>query len=337
MTRDLAAIRKLLLLGALLCAARPAAVLAHAGHQQDEATQQERVEGPHGWNDLWTTWGWEPGSIIALVITGWLYGRGVRRAWKSSGIDRGIRRWQVGCFAAGWLTLFVALVSPLHPWGQVLFSVHMIQHELLMLFAAPLLVLSSPLVAFLRAFPTQWAARLARLSNSLTWQRIWGTVSNPLVAWLIHGVVLWAWHAPALFQATLHNDWIHALQHVSFLGSALLFWWALIHCRSTAMSYGAAVLYLFTTAIHTGLLGALLTFAGRPWYPDYAATTHEWGLTPLEDQQLGGLIMWVPACTVYIVAGLALFAMWMRESERRVQQREARLAEAGPRLQTTEV
>jgi cytochrome c oxidase assembly factor CtaG len=141
---------------------------------------------------------------------------------------------------------------------------------------------------------------------------------------MIHAAVLWGWHAPALFQATLHNEWVHAAQHISFLGSALLFWWALIHGRRGAGEYGLAVLYLFTTAIHSGLLGALLTFARSVWYPDYIGRTESWGLTPLEDQQLGGLIMWVPACLVYIAAGLVLFAKWLQESERRALAREGR-------------
>jgi putative membrane protein len=87
--------------------------------------------------------------------------------------------------------------------------------------------------------------------------------------------------------------------------------------------YGVAVLYLFTTALHSGLLGALITFAASVWYPAYRETTASWGLTPLEDQQLGGLIMWVPACLTYIVAGLALFAAWLRTSEERVRRWEA--------------
>jgi cytochrome c oxidase assembly factor CtaG len=96
------------------------------------------------------------------------------------------------------------------------------------------------------------------------------------------------------------------------------------------MGYGAAVLYMFTTAMHSGLLGALITLATAVWYPDYLETTAAWGLSPLEDQQLGGLIMWVPACTVYVVAGLALFAGWLRSSEERVRRREAEPA-AGAR------
>ena len=125
------------------------------------------------------------------------------------------------------------------------------------------------------------------------------------------------WHIPRFFQATLDNDWIHSAQHVSFLGSALLFWWSLFYAHGK-VRYGASVLYLFTTAVHTSILGALLTFASTVWYPDYVATTPAWGLTPLEDQQVGGLIMWIPAGLVYVIGGLVLFAvMAARERPRR--------------------
>src|SRR5690349_21291233 len=110
---------------------------------------------------------------------------------------------------------------------------------------------------------------------------------------------------------------MHALQHASFLGTALLFWWALMH-EQWARNYGASVAYIFTTAIHSGALGALLTFAPGLVYPIYAGRTVAWGLSALEDQQLGGLIMWVPSGIVFIAIGLWLFAAWLQESERRV-------------------
>jgi cytochrome c oxidase assembly factor CtaG len=255
----------------------------------------------------------------------WLYVVGVRRVWRAAGRSgAGIRKWEAWCFAGGWFALFVALVSPLHPWGGVLFSAHMTQHELLMLVAAPLLVLGKPLVASLRALPAGWARSLAAAANRPGWQRFWRVATTAFVAWLIHFVVLWLWHVPSWFEATLDNEFIHAVQHLSFLLSALLFWWAVLQGRNAAINYGLAVVFMLTTAIHSGLLGALITFARTVWYPAYVGKTDAWGLTALEDQQLGGLIMWVPACTVYIVAGLALFAAWLRESERRVLKREAR-------------
>jgi cytochrome c2 len=193
----------------------------------------------------------------------------------------------------------------------------MTQHELLMLVAAPLLVLGRPMLVFLWALPKTTARELSSLTNANWWQRIWRVITAPFVAWVIHAIVLWAWHVPFLFQATLESTAVHALQHTSFFASALLFWWAVLHGRQRALGYGAAVLYMFTTALHTSLLGALLTFARGVWYPAYNGTTQSWGLTPLEDQQLGGLIMWIPAGVVYIIAGLALFAGWLRESEMR--------------------
>jgi cytochrome c oxidase assembly factor CtaG len=279
---------------------------------------------PHQFSDLLTTWGWEPFTWAGLILSLWLYVVGVRRLWRAAGrAGAGIQKWEAGCFAAGWFALFVALVSPLHPWGSVLFSAHMTQHEILMLVAAPLLVLGKPLVASLRALPGGWARSLALAANKPGWQRLWRAVTHSFVAWLVHFVVLWVWHIPSWFEATLDNEFIHALQHLSFLISALLFWWAVLQGRNAAINYGLAVLYMLSTAIHSGLLGALITFARTVWYPAYIGKTESWGLTPLEDQQLGGLIMWVPACAVYIVAGLALFAAWLRESEQRVLKREA--------------
>ena len=251
-----------------------------------------------------------------------LFAVGLRRLWHEAPKRRSIRTSEALCFAGGWLALFIALVSPLHAWGRVLFSAHMSQHEVLMLVAAPLLVLGRPLIAFLWALPLNWSRRLGNLGKISVINRLWRTLTIPLVAWLVHAVALWVWHIPALFDATLHSETVHTFQHLSFLLSALLFWWALIHGPQGALGYGAAVLYLFTTSVHSGALGALITVAGSVWYPSYVGLTSSWGLTPLEDQQLGGLIMWIPASLVYVIAGLALFAGWLREADLRSAKRE---------------
>jgi cytochrome c oxidase assembly factor CtaG len=272
---------------------------------------------PHNWHDLARAWSFEPLVIISLTVTAVFFIIGLCRLKR-----RSIRTWEALCFACGWLALFIALVSPVHAWGRVLFSAHMSQHEILMLVAAPLLVLGRPLIAFLWALPLSWSRRLGNIAK-VTWiSRLWHTFTIPLVAWLVHAIALWTWHIPALFDATLHSETVHTLQHLSFLVSALLFWWALIHGPQGAMGYGAAVLYVFTTSVHSGALGALLTVAGSVWYPSYSGLTTSWGLTPLEDQQLGGLIMWIPASLVYEIAGLALFAGWLREADLRAARRE---------------
>jgi putative membrane protein len=272
---------------------------------------------PHTWHDLWHTWSFEPLVVISLILTAGLFGWGVRKLWRHSGTGKGIRRWEALAFAGGWFALFVALVSPVHAWGRVLFSAHMTQHEILMLVAAPLLVLGRPLIAFMWSLPLAWSRRIGALGKIGWLQNFWGVLTIPVVAWLIHAVALWSWHVPVLFEAVLHNEWVHTAQHLSFLLSALLFWWALIHGRQGWMGYGAAAFYVFTTSLHSGLLGALLTFSRTVWYPSYVGLTASWGLSPLEDQQLGGLIMWIPAGVLYAFAGLVLVAGWLREAEAR--------------------
>jgi putative membrane protein len=177
------------------------------------------------------------------------------------------------------------------------------------------------LIAFLWAVPMTWRRALGRAGAARPVASTWRFITKPLIAWFIHAVALWVWHVPGLFQATLTSDLIHTVQHASFLFTALLLWWALIHSRRGVKAYGAAVLYVFTTAMHNGVLGALFTFGSRVWYPAYSSTTQSWGLEPLEDQQLGGLIMWIPMGVVYIIAGLALFAGWLRESDRHLRDR----------------
>jgi cytochrome c oxidase assembly factor CtaG len=278
---------------------------------------------PHNFAEVWQYWGKDPITIIFLALSAILYILGVRRLWREAATGKGIRKWEALVFAAGWISLFVALLSPLHPLGEVLFSAHMTQHEILMLVSAPLLVLGRPLIAFLWALPINWRHQVGGWSKVGWFRKMWRTISNPLWAWAIHLVALWIWHLPVLFQATLKSDFVHFLQHFSFLASALLFWWALIHGAQGLLGYGAAVLYVFSTAAHSGLLGALLTLATTVIYPAYAETAPAFGLTALEDQQLGGLIMWIPAGVLYTIAGLALLAGWLREAEIRAAKREA--------------
>jgi putative membrane protein len=119
--------------------------------------------------------------------------------------------------------------------------------------------------------------------------RTWKAVSSPFSAWIIHGISVWLWHIPFLYQATLDNELVHATQHITFLGTALLFWWTLLHGRGERMTYGAAVVYVFTTAVHTSVLGALLTCTSKLWYPAYIGHTAAWGLSALEDQMAAGI------------------------------------------------
>jgi putative membrane protein len=195
----------------------------------------------------------------------------------------------------------------------------MLQHEILLLISAPLIAASHPGVTLLYVLSRSkrrpigaWAARMEHASL-LSW------TFSALGAFMLHAVALWVWHIPYLYQATIESDFIHALQHLSFFLSGALFWSALYGAGRSTMSYGAGVLYVFGAAAYCSALGALLTFSSVIWYPIYADRTASWNLTPLQDQQLGGLLMWVPSGVVFIVIGILLFARWLTASERRLR------------------
>ncbi len=282
-------------------------LLGGTAYAHDEVT-------PANWTRAWS---WEPGIVVPLAVSALLYFVGVRRIYSRNSDRPAIARWQVAAYWAGWLSLVLALVSPMHEIGEELFSVHMSQHELLMVIAAPLLALGRPLIAFLFAMPERTRVAVGAWSKTSAVRKTWMWLTGALTVWIIHAVTIWVWHIPSLYEATLDNEAIHALHHSMFLGSALLFWYTLIHGRYGRLGYGVSFLYVFTTALHTSVLGALMTFTEQVWYPIYEGRTAAWHLTPLQDQQLGGLIMWIPPGTVFIAVGLAMFAAWIGESERR--------------------
>jgi putative membrane protein len=284
----------------LLLLLAPVPASAHAGHVH--------------WWEVGTTWTWDPWVVLPLAISLTLYTVGVVRLWRRAGAGRGVRYWQAACFAAAWLLLFAALIAPLHWLGERLFAAHMIEHEILMAVAAPLLVVARPIGAILWAVPRGWRRGTGRAAQQPALARLWGWLTDPLIATILHGIALWAWHVPAFYDAALTSGRLHWLQHLSFFVTALFFWWALLRGRARERGYGAAVFYLFATSLHSGFLGILISLARQPLYPLQTKTALEWGLTPLEDQQVAGLIMWVPGGMVYAVAALALAGLWISRS-----------------------
>jgi cytochrome c oxidase assembly factor CtaG len=186
----------------------------------------------------------------------------------------------------------------------------MIEHEVIMACSAPLLALGRPVGAFMWGFPAAIRRRLAQAGQSPFIHTAWTIMTRPLPATVWHGAVIWFWHAPVMFDWALADVTLHRLQHLSFLVSALAFWWALaVRCDR-----GTAVAHLFATMIHTTLLGVLMVLAPRALYARQTFASARWGLTALEDQQLAGLVMWVPAGTVYAGVALAFAALWVRQS-----------------------
>jgi putative membrane protein len=263
-----------------------------------------------------TTWTVGPAIVLPLLAVASLYAGGAWRLWRRIGRSHALRLRQAILFAAGWIALAVALITPLHALSERLFSAHMIEHELMMAVAAPLLAASAPGAAMMWGLPRSWRRGFGRISHAGLLASIWTYLTRPVVATVLHGVAIWIWHVPGLFEAALERGFLHYAQHASFLGTALLFWWVMLPRRGAEQGLGAAVMHLFLTSMHTSLLGVLLVLSPRLWYPANTSISELWGLTPLEDQQLAGLVMWVPAGLVYGSAALLLAGLWITSSSR---------------------
>jgi putative membrane protein len=242
-----------------------------------------------------------------LAASALAYAGGVAALWRKAGIGRGIRAVEVARFVLGWSVLAAALLSPIDALAGRSFAMHMVQHELLMVVAAPLLVLARPLQAWAWALPSGGQRAFAAAVRPAVVRGAWRALTEPVGAWCFHALALWIWHLPFLFLAALTHEGLHVLQHACFFTSALAFWWAVFGGALRAPG-PISVACLFTTMLHTGVLGALLTFAPTPWYAHQATLL---GLTALEDQELGGLVMWIPGSLAYLVAGLAIVAAWL--------------------------
>lgn len=282
------AVRTLIL---LITAALATPASAHGGHHQELA------------------WTLDPALTVPLGLTLLIYLVGLRRLTaRASKSPSG-----VGLFLAGWIVLTLALVSPLHEAGERSFTMHMIEHELIMLVATLLLAGSNAGGILAWGLP-----RPMRQSLGSNWksplQRLWKLLTEPVTATAVQAIVMWLWHAPALFDRALDDPAWHIAQHASFFISSLLFWWAMLHPRGR--SYGLSAACLFATSMIGGALGALMSVSASPWYSAYAAMgMTPFGLDPVDDQRLAGLIMWIPGGLFHGVAALVLTYKWLRSSE----------------------
>ncbi|WP_167759734.1 cytochrome c oxidase assembly protein [Massilia horti] len=271
----------------------PGFAWSHAGHGHDAAQ----------WiADPWT-------SALLLAAAG-AYLLGWRRLRWEGNASRVLGRSRIWLFSGGMLVLGIALVSPLDSLADRSLCAHMTQHMLLMLAAPPLLVSGRPLLVWLWAFPLAGRRRIGQAWIGSGFHRTYAFMMRPLVVWTCASIALWLWHIPFAYDLALEHEYVHALEHLCFFATSLAFWTlTLAPYGKRQAGHGAALVMVATFAVHSGLLGALLTFARAPLYPVYAGGT--FGLTALEDQQLAGLIMWVPAGAVYLGSMLSLFAGWL--------------------------
>ncbi|TXK62327.1 cytochrome c oxidase assembly protein [Alkalisalibacterium limincola] len=263
----------------------------------------------HAWSaDLWLTPLWAASLLLYLL--------GLRQLWRH-GFGRGVGRGQALSFFCGWLALGLAMVWPLDALGAWSLAAHMAQHMVLMALAPPLLLAGLPGAVWLAALPSSGARAISAPLRGPAGRRTWRVLTGATLVTLLQAAVMWGWHLPAAMELALRNELVHYAMHLCFLVAGLLFWAALLRSlREPSLGAGSAVTAIIATMLHMGLLSALLVFASRPLYPWYFERVPQLGLSALEDQQLAGLIMWVPSALPYLVGGVALVAAWLARNER---------------------
>jgi putative membrane protein len=303
----------LLVVAATLASAGPA--LAHGVVAAPEPT-------------IWTfllRWTFEPLVVLPLAgaLLAWRWA--VRRVNRDHPANPVPRRRTVA-FLSGLCAIAVALLSGIEMYDTTLFSVHMVQHILLTLVAAPLIAMSAPITLLLRvASPETRRRRILPILHS----RAVRAVSFPIVAWVLFAGVMWASHFSPLFNLALENELIHQLEHALFFGSALLFWWPAVGLDPSPwrMSHPVRALYVFLQMPQNTFLAVALIGAQAPLYEHYVTLERAWGPDPLRDQQIAAGIMWVVGDVLFLAAVLALVYGWMRHEERQTV-RADRLADA---------
>lgn len=307
--------RLLPLLPAGLALATPAIVLAHGANA-----------APPSFPSVLLAWRFEALPVAAIAVAALGYLSLARRVAASHPRNRP-KAWRAWLFVGGLAALALALLSPVEAYEGSLFSVHMVQHMLLELVAAPLLLAGAPITLVLRAAGPRLRRGLLRVLHSLPMR----VLSFPLLAWLLFAAVNWGWHFSTLYNDALENPALHYLQHASFLAAALLFWWPIIGADPAPwrLPHPVRLFYLFLAMPQNSFLGVALMNAGAVLYPHYLTNLRTWGPTPLDDQVLGGILMWVVGDVAFL-AGMALVvALWVREEDRRTARLDARLDAEG--------
>jgi putative membrane protein len=258
-------------------------------------------------SELWSAWHADPVVVAALALTVALYHYGVAHLGR---LRQALGRGSVVCFDGGMAALAVALASPLDAAAASIFSAHMVQHMVLMVVAAPLLVCGRPGLVLTATRPARPRRLVRRIGTRAAMRRIARALFHPIVVCALATLTLWAWHHPALYETAVTHDLVHVLEHATLLVTAAAVWAVALGRVRDPVPVPAAGLLLLATALQGGALGAILTLARAPLYTVHAAMAPQWGLSALEDQQLAGVLMWMPAGLVYVGAAAALLVRW---------------------------
>ena len=274
-----------------------------------------------------TAWTFEPLVLVTIGVALITYTRGLMSVRPARGQFVGRKR--LLSFYAGIFVAFVALTSPIDELSEDLFLFHMTQHLLLVFVAAPLILIGAPLLPMMRGIPAGFRrVTVIPGARSRVIRSLGRNVTHPMIVWSAFVVALWAWHMPPLYTAAIENELIHIAEHASFIGTALLFWWLVIEPTPFRgrIPYLGRFLFVILALTQTLPLAAMLTFTTEPWYGPYVASGGVWGIDPMTDQQIGGLMMWIGGMVSYFIAIAALFVVGMKKDEEDTRKRQLALA-----------
>ncbi len=273
--------------------------------------------GAHGaWDDgeqAWQQWNFSPWVLLSLIAMTVFYFRGQFHLARIRAYRQQVSRAQQRAFIAGLIVLVVALLSPVDTLSDHLAWVHMLQHSLLMMVAAPLIAWSSPSHLSLWSLPPSLWKRVTQIKRRIP-ARVRENLARPLGIWILYSVTLWLWHLPLLYEAALHDPVVHDFQHLSFFVTSFFFWKLVIDpFAKRNLMPALGLLYLFVTSMHAMVLGVLMTLSPVAWYAFYLERAPAFGLSALDDQRIAGLIMWMPAGATYVVVSIGLILKLVRE------------------------
>lgn len=270
---------------------------------------------------LLRSWEWRVEVFVPLLSFAVVYTTGWRRLrTKGSKLATG---WRLVAYWSGILLVAIALLSPIETLSGQLFFMHMIQHLLLVMLGPPLLMLGEPMPVLLWGLPAGVRRRVGRVLSRVLHRksesrRALRAATVPGVVWLLFVVALVGWHDPIAYNAALRSDLVHDVEHLSFFITAMLYWWHVVGAAPRihkSLSRTAQVIYVIAAIPPNMITGVVIAFAGQVIYSYYLAVPRLWGISALDDQILGGVIMWVPGSMMYMIAILILTARWLQAEE----------------------
>jgi putative membrane protein len=278
---------------------------------------------PQSWLDVLLAWQLEAHEVLPLIAAAILFRVAERRVAAQHPANPH-PRWRSWAWYTGLAVLFVALQSPIGAYDTTLFSVHMVQHLMLAMVAAPLLALGAPITLLLRV-SSAWVRQRVVLPVLHSWPL--RVAAFPVVTWVLFAGVMWATHFSGLYDAALEDPLAHLVEHALYLGTALLFWWPVVGADPSPwrMSHPIRIGYLLVGMPQSSFLGLAILSAPQVLYPHYATLARDWGPPPLLDQQLAGGIMWVGGDMVFLIGLILAVWVWLRAEEAEGRRVDARL------------